>query len=199
MASDNVALLDKRSNVYAGDDFDVLRNPQAVNNQSAMHQGKRGPRDASRLLDDKVPDAKESILRYSETYNDEYDDTYDDMVPVIAVESDTLDDAAEKRSRGQVDDPAAQNMSRLIATVTATPAVFNRDAVTRRSADRLKLRQATRMTDEQLEGWKIMFDRHVRPLLVHLCDLRVASETTYAGSIRIGSKHKSTACSAAIR
>jgi len=40
--------------------------------------------------------------------------------------------------------------------------VFKRSAEARRSKKRQELRNLTKMSDEQLEGWAIMFDRNVR-------------------------------------
>lgn len=39
--------------------------------------------------------------------------------------------------------------------------VFNRSGEARRSKKRQELRNLTKMTDEQLEGWAIMFGRNV--------------------------------------
>jgi activating signal cointegrator complex subunit 2 len=42
------------------------------------------------------------------------------------------------------------------------PAIFDRDAATRRSDGRIKLRDRTGMDDGQLEGWRVMLERNVR-------------------------------------
>lgn len=39
--------------------------------------------------------------------------------------------------------------------------IFNRSAEARRSKKRQELRNLTKMSDEQLEGWAIMFGRNV--------------------------------------
>lgn len=41
------------------------------------------------------------------------------------------------------------------------PAIFDRDAATKRSEGRLKLKDATGMDDAQLEGWRVMLERNV--------------------------------------
>jgi hypothetical protein len=46
-------------------------------------------------------------------------------------------------------------------------AAFNRDAATRRSKARADLKAQTAWSDEQIEGWKSMLDRDVRPLHLH--------------------------------
>ena len=44
-----------------------------------------------------------------------------------------------------------------------TPAVYDRNAATRRGEARAKLRKETGLDDTQLEGWRIIFDRNVSP------------------------------------
>jgi hypothetical protein len=51
---------------------------------------------------------------------------------------------------------------RLEAALMATPEVFARDSGTRKGKGRATLREQTGMSDEQIEGWKIMLDRNVR-------------------------------------
>lgn len=43
------------------------------------------------------------------------------------------------------------------------PAVFERDGQTRRSPARADLKARTGWSDEQIEGWRIMLERDVRP------------------------------------
>lgn len=47
--------------------------------------------------------------------------------------------------------------------------VFKRSAEARRSKKRQDLRKLTEMSDEQLEGWAIMFDRNVRLMPFDVC------------------------------
>ena len=42
------------------------------------------------------------------------------------------------------------------------PKLFDRDGQTRRSKARADLKAQTGMTDEQIEGWRIMLERDVR-------------------------------------
>jgi len=49
----------------------------------------------------------------------------------------------------------------------ASPEVFDRSATVRRSKARKALREKTALADEQIEGWKIMFDRNVSVRLSH--------------------------------
>lgn len=48
---------------------------------------------------------------------------------------------------------------------TSNKDVFNRNGEARRSKKRQELRNLTKMSDEQLEGWAIMFGRNVSHLL----------------------------------
>lgn len=56
-------------------------------------------------------------------------------------------------------DPEIQ--TKLELAYLADPTVFDRDATTRRSSARAKLKERTGMDDSQLEGWKIMLERNV--------------------------------------
>ncbi|KAM0747472.1 hypothetical protein T439DRAFT_383117 [Meredithblackwellia eburnea MCA 4105] len=54
--------------------------------------------------------------------------------------------------------PAISNILEL--AYIATPGVFDRNSTVRKSKQRQELREKTGMADEQLEGWKIMFERN---------------------------------------
>lgn len=56
-------------------------------------------------------------------------------------------------------DPEIQ--TKLELAYLADPTVFDRDATTRRSGARAKLKERTGMDDAQLEGWRIMLERNV--------------------------------------
>lgn len=49
----------------------------------------------------------------------------------------------------------------LESTYLRSPALFNRDAATRRGKERKALREKTGLGDEQIEGWKVMLERDV--------------------------------------
>ncbi|CAG8438536.1 13274_t:CDS:2 [Dentiscutata heterogama] len=76
---------------------------------------------------------------------------------------DEIDEEAEIRntSRGKVD-PGIAYESELIKAFQSDQSVFERTNAVRKSDKRARLRNITQMTDEQLEGWYIMFQRNPR-------------------------------------
>lgn len=65
------------------------------------------------------------------------------------------------RERKTVMDPGIVHESDLVHAFVNNITIFDRSAASRRSPQRAQLRKATGMTDEQLEGWSIMFSRNV--------------------------------------
>jgi hypothetical protein len=61
-------------------------------------------------------------------------------------------------------DPSIAHEEVLINMYTSNKDVFNRNGETRRSKKRQELRNLTKMSDEQLEGWAVMFGRNVSHL-----------------------------------
>ncbi|KAK3821435.1 MAG: hypothetical protein J3Q66DRAFT_333308 [Benniella sp.] len=165
--------LANRRNIFDGDEFDVFSGK--VLDQSKVSRGKKGAKDAQIILNDKafVAQQKSAILQAVEMmYDDEYDDTYDsmglntvgaDFRSVEEVESFT--DTGAKNSKGPAQatlDPSVEHEEALINMYTGDKDVFKRSAEARRSKKRQELRNLTKMSDEQLEGWAIMFDRNPR-------------------------------------
>lgn len=122
-----------------------------------------------------------------------YDDVDDDGIPVVRVrgdgeESGDEDESGDKvvvhnlllslgwaklMSRGQSrrsSDPTktyhVDQQTKLELAYLADPKVFDRDSGTRRGEARRKLKEVTGMDDAQLEGWRVMLDRNVRPCLI---------------------------------
>ena len=56
------------------------------------------------------------------------------------------------------------NDEALFRAYKATPALFERDAATRRSKPRMSLKEETGMTDEAIEGWGLMLSRDSRQM-----------------------------------
>lgn len=105
-----------------------------------------------------------SALAAFDSDDDERDDTYD-MADVggtvdAVVPGADIDADAEAAAHAHAD-PIDQT---LYTHYTATPALFARDSGTRRSAPRAKLREATGMTDEAIEGWAVMLARDPKRL-----------------------------------
>lgn len=159
-----------RRNIHDNDEFDNLAVPS-----SQLHFGKRDP-DAT--ADDLLASAPEpgteaaarrkaailSALAAFDSDDDEKDDTYDgDDVGGAIVDGSTITEGviagpgqAGGGDGGGEDDA---NDEVLYRAWTTTPAVFDRDAATRRSADRRRLRDETGLTDEAIEGWAVMLAR----------------------------------------
>ncbi|KAK4204532.1 hypothetical protein QBC40DRAFT_272514 [Triangularia verruculosa] len=116
-----------------------------------LHLGKK-PGNADALLRDKsTAPAKAAILSALAAFDsddDERDDTYDaaDVGGTVdtSLGDEILPDGAE---------------ALLYRSYQAEPALFSRDSKSRSGPDRLKLKQETGMTDEQIEGWAVMLQR----------------------------------------
>ncbi|KAI4861355.1 hypothetical protein F4820DRAFT_70764 [Hypoxylon rubiginosum] len=140
-----------RHNVFDDDEFDQL----AVD-LSNVHFGKRNPdKSADDILNDRssAPNraAILSALSAFDADDDERDDTYDAADAGLVVNDGTAEDADDKRKDA--------NEEVLFRTYQSDPKAFDRDAATRRSNTRAKLKQQTGMTDETIEGWAVMLAR----------------------------------------
>ncbi|KAI1370832.1 hypothetical protein F4677DRAFT_451014 [Hypoxylon crocopeplum] len=141
-----------RHNVYDDDEFDKL----AVD-ISNIHFGKR---DASKSADDILNDRssapnKAAILSALSTFDaddDERDDTYDAADAGFIVNDGNPEDADDQKRKDGSEEA-------LFRAYQSNPKMFNRDAATRRSETRTKLKQQTGMTDEAIEGWALMLTR----------------------------------------
>ncbi|KAF9115884.1 hypothetical protein BGX27_005950 [Mortierella sp. AM989] len=168
-------VLSNRRNIFDGDEFDVFSG-SAIDKSKISRGGKKGPKDAAVILDDKsfVSQHKSAILQAVDTmYDDEYDDTYDsmglnsagaDFKLVDDIDANT-DEGVTKHAVGRAQmqiDPSIEHEEVLINMYTGQKEVFNRSAEARRSKKRQELRNLTKMSDEQLEGWAIMFGRNPR-------------------------------------
>ncbi|KAG0252640.1 hypothetical protein BG011_006860 [Mortierella polycephala] len=166
-------LLSTRKNIFDGDAFDVFSGN--VVDKSKVSRGKTGPEDAAVILDDKtfVAQHKSAILQAVDTmYDDEYDDTYDSMglnstgadFKMVDDVNLNTDEGVTKNTTGraQMIDPSVEHEEVLINMYMGQKEVFNRSTEARRSKKRQELRNLTKMSDEQLEGWAIMFGRNPR-------------------------------------
>ncbi|RVD84998.1 uncharacterized protein DFL_003333 [Arthrobotrys flagrans] len=128
---------------------------------SRLYMGKRDlSGTADNLLKDRTTaPTKSQILSALQAFDsddDERDDTYDHgdvgtVDPATAVESEA--NGSNNIASGGTEERALYN------AFVNNPGVFARDAVTRRSVERKNLREVTGMSDEAIEGWKIMLDR----------------------------------------
>ncbi|KAH0493040.1 hypothetical protein TgHK011_007963 [Trichoderma gracile] len=141
--------LPTRRNVFDDDEFDRL----AIDT-SKLSFGKKNPdKTADDVLKDKSTAPNKaailSALAALDPDDDERDDTYD-----AADVGGTVDAG----SSGQ--DQADGNEELLFRAFQGDSGVFGRDAETRRSRARGKLRDETGMADEAIEGWAVMLQRN---------------------------------------
>ncbi|KAH8145980.1 uncharacterized protein LAJ45_09902 [Morchella importuna] len=161
-----------RRNKYDNDALDTL-SPTTLRN---VHVGRKNAAlTADTLLTTNAP-SKTSILSALAAISlddDERDDTYDatdvggavDPTDVGGAVDPTNDADPVPRPAAAVpdsnEDPAEKA---LWEAYRRDGAVFGRDAETRRSAGRRVLKGETGMTDEAIEGWKVMLEREPRRL-----------------------------------
>ncbi|KAF1799245.1 hypothetical protein V8B55DRAFT_1361949 [Mucor lusitanicus] len=161
------SVLKSRRNVYDNDEFDIF-NRRTVDT-SKVYAGKKNKGDADALLDDKsfIQSEKKNVLqRVVDMYDDDYDDTYDDIndagVPSTMENGDGDAAVDVVRKKQEVVDPGIENESLLVHSFVDNAELFARNSTARKSTKRAELRKRTGMTDEQLEGWAIMFKRNPR-------------------------------------
>ncbi|PVH97714.1 hypothetical protein DM02DRAFT_730398 [Periconia macrospinosa] len=143
-----------RRNVFDNDELDRL----AID-ASQLHIGRRNQElTADRILNDRQDaPSKSAILSALAAFDsddDERDDTYDVEDVGGTVDSTTADDSNLQDKNEEV----------LFKAYSTTPAVFGRDAATRRGTARAALKSETGMTDESIEGWGIMIARDPKRL-----------------------------------
>ncbi|KAJ5289010.1 hypothetical protein N7478_002040 [Penicillium angulare] len=103
-----------------------------------------------------------SALAAFDSDDDERDDTYD-AADVGGTVDATADTDADTESRNQR--AAAENLDMvLFRAYKSNPAIFARDAGTRRSQPRAQLKRETNMIDEAIEGWAVMLTRDPKRL-----------------------------------
>jgi len=107
---------------------------------------------------------KEATLRALENlYDDEYDDSYDGIAVASGPKDLRMVDELEDDVKpAAATDAIDSHESDLIQHVISDPSLFDRSAESRRSAKRTQLREATGMSNEQIEGWYVMFQRNPR-------------------------------------
>jgi hypothetical protein len=160
------SILSTRRNVYDNDEFDVFANRALDRNK--VYAGKKEKGTADSLLQDSsgfTQEQRKTIIQLADMYDDEYDDTYDDINDASGAleggdDGDNALDVVRAKKEVHVD-PGIQNESALVHTFVDNPEVFGRSGAVRKSSKRAELRKQTGMSDEQLEGWAIMFNRNV--------------------------------------
>ncbi|KAI0887065.1 uncharacterized protein GGS22DRAFT_121034 [Annulohypoxylon maeteangense] len=141
-----------RHNVFDDDEFDKLEV-----DLSNLHFGKRNPdKSAEDILNDRSSAPNKaailSALSAFDADDDERDDTYDAADAGLVVDDGNANDPEDQKKRDAGEEA-------LFKAYQSDPKVFDRDAVTRRSQPRNRLKQQTGMTDEAIEGWALMLAR----------------------------------------
>ncbi|KAM0321938.1 hypothetical protein ACHAQA_009835 [Verticillium albo-atrum] len=142
--------LPQRRNVFDDDEL--------TSEMANLHFGKRNPtKTADDILADRAAAPNKaaimSALAAFDSDDDERDDTYD---------ADDVGGAVDTAGGGEDDVDSNANEETLFRVWQADSKMFDRDAGTRRSGPRGKLREATGMTDEAIEGWAVMLGRNPR-------------------------------------
>ncbi|CEP12670.1 hypothetical protein [Parasitella parasitica] len=160
-------VLKSRRNIYDNDEFDIFNRGNV--DSSKVYVGKKDKGNADSLLDDKtfIQNEKKNVLqRVVDMYDDDYDDTYDDIndagIPSSVENGDASAALDVVRKKQEIVDPGIENESLLVHCFLDNPEIFDRSSAGRKSTKRAELRKRTGMTDEQLEGWAIMFKRNPR-------------------------------------
>ncbi|KAI8811675.1 hypothetical protein BJ742DRAFT_796885 [Cladochytrium replicatum] len=155
-------ILSTRKNIYDGDEFDLFARKQVDSEKVIM-----GKKQTGDLLSDTTFNTQQKSTLLSkgfDEYEDEYDDTYDSQdikldrtINLGLVEDADESDESESDEEEKPDD--ATNMEKLLVEAyLADQIVFDRSM--RRSQTRVSLREKTKMSDEQIEGWFRMFERN---------------------------------------
>lgn len=149
-----------RRNIFDDDEFDQL----AVDG-SKLHFGRQNK---NRTADDVLQDRSNapnkaailSALAAFDSDDDERDDTYD-----IADVGGTVDSATPGNNLEEPNTDVHDAIEEILfRSYKVTPKLFSRDAMTRRSKERMALKEQTGMTDEAIEGWSLMLSRDARQL-----------------------------------
>ncbi|KAM0281133.1 hypothetical protein ACHAQH_003712 [Verticillium albo-atrum] len=136
----------------------VFDDEELTSEMANLHFGKRNPtKTADDILADRAAAPNKaaimSALAAFDSDDDERDDTYD---------ADDVGGAVDTAAGGDDDVDSNANEETLFRVWQADLKLFDRDAGTRRSGPRGKLREATGMTDEAIEGWAVMLGRNPR-------------------------------------
>ncbi len=124
---------------------------------SRLHFGKRNPeRTADDILNDRSSAPNKAAILLAllafDADDDERDDTYDAVDAGFVVNDGHTEDTDEQKRKDA-------NEEALFRAYQANAKSFERDTATRRGDARAKLKQATGMTDEAIEGWAVMLTR----------------------------------------
>ncbi|KAG9104488.1 hypothetical protein FRC06_001869 [Ceratobasidium sp. 370] len=167
-APPKISALPERRNIFDDDEMDYSR----------LRIGKKRSENADTIFRDKafIAAQKADILRRAAEVSDPDEEWKSDEEKRPAVVAFFDDDDGEYGGGGVVNDGEGSSESgsdaedgedagpeaALELVWLEDPQAFERDALTRRSATRQKLKTQTGWSDEQIEGWKYMLDRDPR-------------------------------------
>ncbi|KAJ1959338.1 hypothetical protein IWQ62_004651 [Dispira parvispora] len=169
-----------RRNVFDNDEFDIFNRGQVADPnrvyQKPVFPTPDGPSlheaTSRNQLDTDIQDSSykqaivERALASLNQLDDEYDDTYDDTLlhhPAEGIATGDMEETLSGSSDQQLiqsTNPILPHEGRLLEYAVSHPEVYQRNRTTRQSALRKELRRITDLSDEQLEGWYIMFQRN---------------------------------------
>ena len=151
----------KRKNIFDGDDFSRLAISPA---QLSYGRATDDRSNADTLLSERTPASSAaakaaiwSALAAIDPDDDERDDTYD-VADVGGTVDTTMPGSGDEPLRGE-DTRGEVQEETLFSAWKASPEMFGRDAITRRSKGRTDLKEETGMSDEMIEGWASMLNR----------------------------------------
>ncbi|KAJ2557349.1 hypothetical protein EV175_001395 [Coemansia sp. RSA 1933] len=167
-------VLESRRNIFDNDEFDIFNRDSL--DWSRVSKGK-----TQKPVDVNTPDnqLKSRIMEIAQRMDqeDEYDDTYDETAQDGAVDTLDVDDLTTANTRGNAEgskrkeganareasaDPTKPWEEVLVRQFISDPKVLERNGASRKLPGRQALRTQTGLSDEQLEGWYIMFQRNPR-------------------------------------
>ncbi|KAJ1770964.1 hypothetical protein IW140_004123 [Coemansia sp. RSA 1813] len=168
------SVLESRRNIFDNDEFDIFNRKSL--DWSRVSKGKtRKPADVN-TPDNQLKSRIMDIARRMDE-EDEYDDTYDETAQDGAVDTLDVDDltASNVQKNGEGGkhgdganaretsaDPTRPWEEVLVRQYMSDPKVLERNKASRKLPERQALRTQTGLSDEQLEGWYIMFQRNPR-------------------------------------
>ncbi|KAI8896146.1 hypothetical protein BC833DRAFT_622385 [Globomyces pollinis-pini] len=153
-------LLAERRNIFDGDKYDIFAGQKL--NPDTFHIGKE-----EKFVDDEadrrrfIEEQKQLILASQYEEDDEYDDTYDGSD--IKLSGNYEEDS--QKENPSTNSKSSNDVERILVELyNSNPTIFHISQ--RKSKDRIKLRETTHWSDEQLEGWYIMLNRNPKKELI---------------------------------
>ncbi|RAH65980.1 ASCC2 family CUE domain-containing protein [Aspergillus aculeatinus CBS 121060] len=159
----------QRKNIFDREiDLAELSRSDTTSQHQSLRFGRANPTlTADSLLSDRSNHAAQkaaimSALATFDSDDDERDDTYD-VTDVGGTVDTTVATAEDEPPKPTTASPEETELT-LYRAYQSNPALFARDAATRRAQPRAALKRETGMTDEAIEGWAVMVARDPKRL-----------------------------------